>query len=183
MLQNEIIAELEENVSKTQSWAESLRQTDESILKTKPSEIGWSALECIDHLNRYCEFYIPVFQKAIKKAKRKTSENYKSGWLGNKMAIDMLPKDGKLKSTMKTFKSKNPTLDGVNLNTLEVFIQHQSTILQILEKTKTIDLASIRVNTTLPLLKLKLGDGLRFIINHEIRHAEQAKKALQTQNK
>lgn len=177
MLQNEIIADLEENVSKIQSWAESLRHLEESKLKTKPSETGWSALECIDHLNRYNAFYLPIFQKAIEKAKNRTSENYKSGWIGNKMAKDMLPKDGKLKSNMKTFKSKNPSIDGVNPKALEVFIEYQSTFLQILTKTKSIDLASVRVNTTVPLVKLKLGDALRFIINHEIRHVDQAKKS------
>ena len=182
MLQNEIIIQLHESVSKIRSWAESLKNTDESKLKIKPSETGWSVLECIDHLNRYNEFYIPIFQKAIEKAKNKNSENYKAGWLGNKMAEDMLPRDAKLKSTMNTFKSKNPTLDGVNPNALEVFIEYQSELLLVFEKAKLIDFASTRVKTTLPLIKLKLGDALRFIINHEIRHVEQAKKALKSQN-
>lgn len=182
MYQNEIISQLQERVSEIRSYAELLKHTDESKLKTKPSETGWSALECIDHLNRYNEFYIPVFQKAIEKAKNKTSENYKAGWLGNKMAEDMLPKDGKLKSTMKTFKSKNPTLDGVDPHALEFLISYQSELLIILQKAKSIDLASTRVKTTLPLVKLKFGDALRFIINHEIRHVEQAKKALKSQN-
>lgn len=178
MLQREILTELEQRVSEMRYWAESVRKTPEYLLKAKPSETGWSALECIDHLNRYSEFYIPVFQKAIEKAKNKTSENYKSGWLGNKMAEDMLPKDGKLKSTMKTFKSKDPSLDGVYANALIVFIGHQVTLIAILEKSRAIDLGSLRVETTISLLKLKLGDALRFFINHEIRHIEQAKKAM-----
>src|SRR5690606_16066354 len=106
MLQNEIIKDLELRITEIIQWAESLRGIDHSKLQTKPSEDGWSALECIDHLNRYSDFYLPVFSKAIDKAPLRIAENYKPGWLGNKMAVDMLPQNGKLKSTMKTFKSK-----------------------------------------------------------------------------
>ena len=178
MLQNEIIKDLESRITKIIDWAESLRQTEKSKLATKPSEAGWSALECIDHLNRYSDFYIPVFTKAIDKARIKTSEDYKAGWLGNKMAEDILPQNGKLKSTMKTFKSKNPVLDGVNPQALEIFIDQQKALKEIIGKANQIDLSSLRVATTIPLLRLKIGDALRFFIFHEVRHIEQAKRAL-----
>lgn len=178
MLQNEILNDLESRITKIIDWAESFHQVQNIKLTTKPSETGWSALECIDHLNRYSEFYLPVFNKAIDKARVKTSEDYKPGWLGNKMAEDMLPQNGKLKSTMKTFKSKNPVLDGVDPKALEKFIDQQKALKEILENSKGIDLSSLRVATTIPLLKLKLGDTLRFVVFHEIRHVEQAKRAL-----
>lgn len=178
MFQNEIIKDLESRMTKIIEWGESLRHLDGSKLKVKPSETGWSALECIDHLNRYSDFYLPVFNKAINKARVKNSQEYKAGWLGNKMAEDILPQNGKLKSTMKTFKSKDPVIDGVNPNAVQKFIEQQKALKEILEKADQIDLSSLRVATTIPLLRLKLGDTLRFVIFHEVRHIEQAKRAL-----
>jgi len=178
MLQKEIISELVANVVEIQIWAETLRNIDESKLKKRPSDSGWSALECIDHLNRYNEFYIPTFWKGREKARKKTTEKYKAGWLGNKMANDMLPINGKLRSTMKTFKSKNPTLNGFNPNALEIFIENQRTLLQILDRATSIDIESVSVPTTISFLRLKLGDALRFVINHQIRHVVQVKRAL-----
>lgn len=178
MLQNEIINDLQTRIAILIEWAESLRSVDYARLKNKPTADGWSALECIDHLNRYSAFYLPVFTKAIDKALPKTSESYKPGWLGNKMAVDMLPQNGKLKSTMKTFKSKNPVLDGVDPNALEKFIEHQNEFKKMLSKAHQVDLSSLRVSTTIPLLRLKLGDALRFVIYHEVRHIDQAQRAL-----
>ncbi len=180
MLQNEIIKDLESRINKIIDWADSLRHTDISKLKAKPSETGWSALGCIDHLNRYSDFYLPEFTKAIDKARIKSSDNYKPGWLGNKMAVDMLPQNGKLKSTMKTFKSKNPTLDGISPNALEKFIDQQKALKEILGRAELVDLSSLRVPTTIPLLRLKLGDTLRFFVFHEVRHVEQAQRALKS---
>ncbi len=178
MLQNELITDLESRISQMQNWAISLTKIDQLKLKAKPSETSWSALECLDHINRYGEFYIPIFKKALNKASKRRSSTYIPGWLGNKMANDMLPQNGKLKSTMKTFKSKNPSLDGVNSNALKIFIDQQAELLSLLEKAKALDLGSCRVKTTIPMLRLKLGDTLRFVIFHEVRHVEQAKRAL-----
>ena len=180
MTQAEILRDLEKRIREIRNWAESLKQVDTALLKSKPSETGWSALECIDHLNRYGEFYLPVFNSAIKKASPRKKEGYKPGWLGKKLALDMLPQNGKLKSTMKTFKSKDPSLDGINPEAFSIFINQQEQFLKLVEKATRIDIGSIRVKTTIPILKLKLGDALRFVIFHEVRHFEQAKKALKT---
>src|SRR5690606_15459443 len=153
MLQSEIIEDLELRSAEILDWAESLRNTNRTQLTIKPSEAGWSALECIDHLNRYSDFYLPAFSKAIENAHRKTSDNYRPGWLGNKMATDMLPKNGQLKSTMKTFKSKNPAIDGVNPAALEKFILFQKNIIAILHKAKSKNLGSTRVATTIPIIR------------------------------
>ena len=178
MLQKELIADLESRIMEMQDWAKTLSNTDPIKLKAKPSDTGWSALECLDHINRYGKFYIPIFKKALQKASERKSSLYSPGWLGNKLANDMLPQNGKLKSTMKTFKSKNPSLDGVNPNALDIFINQQVEFLSIFEKAKNLDLGSCRVNTTLPILRLKLGDTFRFVIFHQVRHVEQAKRAL-----
>ena len=83
-------------------------------LQYKKSEKSWSVIECIEHLNRYGEFYIPEIKNRIEKSTHQKSEICKSGVLGNYFAKSMLPK--KKLNKMKTFKDKNPI--GSKLNKL-----------------------------------------------------------------
>ena len=178
MTQAELLSDLDKRLLEINNWAKNLQNVDDKILRSKPSETSWSALECLDHLNRYGDFYLPIFQEAIEKASKSKKIDFKPGWLGKKLALDMLPQNGKLKSTMNTFKSKNPSLDGVNPEALAIFINQQEQFLELIEKAAQIDLGSKRVKTTIPVLKLKLGDALRFVVFHEVRHFEQAKRAM-----
>ena len=38
------------------------------------------------------------------------------------------------------------------------------------------DLASIKIQTAIPLVKIKLGDAFRFVVGHNERHIWQAEK-------
>ena len=58
------------------------------------------------------------------------------------------------------------------------FIALQEELLDLLEVAKNKNLDKIKTKTTLPLVKFKLGDTLRFVIHHNERHIVQAKKAL-----
>jgi hypothetical protein len=102
---------------------------------------------------------------------------FKSGYLGNKFALDMLPKDGM--KTMNTFKSKNPIHSQLDKDkVLDTFIQQQKEFLELLEIAENKNLTKIKTSITLPLLKFRLGDTFRFVIYHNERHVVQAKKAI-----
>jgi uncharacterized damage-inducible protein DinB len=78
---------------------------------------------------------------------------------------------------MKTFKSKDPQRTGeAQSNAIEIFILNQQRFLELVKQSKSINLTK-RVKTTLALIKFKLGDALRFVIYHEVRHVGQAQKA------
>lgn len=177
MKRDTIIAELENHVSSLMSQANALRDTPKDKLNARPEPTSWSILECLEHMNRYSEFYIPEIRKKIKKAKASDVNTFNPGWLGNKSAMSMLPEDTEVQNKMKTFKSKNPSLDhGVRSNALEQFIKDQKELLNLLNKAKYVNLGKVKTKTTLPLIKFKLGDTLRFYIYHEVRHALQIKK-------
>ncbi|WP_370408300.1 hypothetical protein [Tenacibaculum dicentrarchi] len=123
---------------------------------------------------RAFEFYNNEIRKRIEKSKYQKSTVFKSGYLGNKFALDMLPKEGM--KTMNTFKSKNPIYSKLDKKVVLVrFITLQKELLNLLELANNIDLTKTKTAITLPILKFRLGDTFRFVINHNQRHIIQAK--------
>lgn len=176
--QSKLIREFEEQVISFIRDAKNLKNLESVILNKKPDPNSWSVMECLEHLNRYSQFYLKEFKGGIEKSG--SAKDYSPGWLGKKSAESMLPKQGEVKNKMKTFKSKNPSSDyQVDPSALERFIENQEELLKLLESAKEANLNK-RVSTTLPLLRFKLGDALAFYINHEQRHMTQVQNTLST---
>jgi len=172
------LAEQEEKVIQILQEAKSLKSLEGQTLQAKPDTDSWSVLECLEHMNRYSEFYLKEFKKHVSTSKSSESKVFSSGWLGKKSADLMRPKKGEIGFKMNTFKSKNPSIDhNVDPSALDQFIEDQKEFLEILDKLKNTDL-NTRVKITLPLLKFKLGDALAFHINHELRHMVQIENTL-----
>ncbi|MCD8453040.1 DinB family protein [Tenacibaculum finnmarkense genomovar ulcerans] len=170
----ELLSELKQIVVSHINYAESLKNTTTEDLQYKKTVKSWSVLECLEHLNLYAEFYNNEIRKRIEKSKYQKSTVFKSGYLGNKFALDMLPKEGM--KTMNTFKSKNPIYSKLDEKVvLERFIMLQKELLQLLELSEDKNLTKVKTSTTLPILKFRLGDTFRFVINHNQRHIIQAK--------
>ncbi len=175
-----VLDELKGRVEQLIKKAENLSALDQTTLQSRPSEGAWNALECLEHLNRYSDFYIASLTRSIGTAKHSSVASYKPTWFGNKCAVDMLPADsGALKSKMKTFKSKNPSLDGFGSKVIGKFIGQQKEALQIIKSARAVSLDQTKSKTTLPLISFKLGDALRFYVYHEVRHMIQAEKAIE----
>lgn len=173
----ELIEELKEYVKNHISFVKSLQDISEEKLQIKLNEASWSVVECIEHLNLYSVFYNPEIKSKIKKTNTKGQKVFKSGYLGNKFSLDMLPKEGM--KTMSAFKSKNPIHSKLNsVDVLGRFISYQEELLELLDLALNVDLNKVKTSITLPLLKFKLGDTLRFVIYHNERHIVQAKRIL-----
>ena len=158
-------------------FGKSLSTLPESKLQSRLSESSWSVLECLEHLNLYGDFYLPELEKRMHQSKTKHQKQFKSGFLGNKFANDMLPKPQM--KTMNTFKSKNPIHSNLDKeNTINRFIHQQEKMKVLLEKAKSKNIQKIKTKTTIPLLKLRLGDTFRFVIYHNERHIQQAENVL-----
>ncbi|MGB1217394.1 MAG: DinB family protein [Saprospiraceae bacterium] len=178
MTNQELIADLTRRTQENLEEAKQLLSLDETTLNWKANPESWSILECMEHLNRYGDFYIPETKKRMASATKTTSSNaFKSGWLGNYFAKSMLPKE-KL-NTMKTFKNMNPKGGDLDRSHLEKFIAQQKEWLKILAEAETIHLSKTKTSITISnLIKLRLGDTLRVVIYHNDRHIVQAKKVL-----
>ena len=174
----QLLKDLEKLIKQHILFAEKLQQLPDEQLKQKATSKTWNALECIEHLNRYGNFYLPEIQKRIKGSNSHGSEIFKSGWLGNYFAKSMWPSAQLNK--MSTFKSMNPIDSKVERNVLDIFIGQQQTMLKILQQCELVNLNKIKTNISItPLVKLRLGDTLRIVIYHNERHIRQAERATQ----
>jgi len=173
----QLIDELKKITEENIQFAENLLNETDEKLNFRLSEKSWSILECIEHLNRYGNFYIPEISKRIENSDTKPTEIFSSGVLGNYFAKSMLPKE-KL-NTMKTFKSMNPIHSKLDKSFLNEFIHQQKQMIHLLNEAGNVNLNQVKTSISISnLIKLKLGDTFRFVIYHNLRHINQAKRNL-----
>ena len=177
LLLSELVDQVNQQIIFTK---ENLKPLNFQLLKDRPSPDHWGIAECLEHLNLYGDYYLPEIEKRIHKAKPVNDDYiYKSGWLGNYFAESMLPKDGRIKNKMKTFKNKNPAYLSVPENVVNRFLTQQEKLIQLLEQSKSIHLNKIWVPVSIAkMIRLNLGDTFRFFINHQIRHFHQIENVL-----
>ena len=157
--------------------AEKLKEQKLSLLNWKLNNESWSALECIEHLNRYGEFYIPEITNKIKTSNYERSEVFKSNWLGKYFSKSVSYNENLKK--MKTFKSMNPLNSELDIYTIEKFKIQQHQIIELLNKSKKVNLDKTKTAISISkLIKLRLGDTFRVLIYHNERHIKQANRAI-----
>ncbi|WP_298517130.1 DinB family protein [uncultured Kordia sp.] len=172
---NQLLQNLLELTRANINTIESFKSQPISSLNWKQNPQSWSVLECIAHLNRYGDFYIPEITKRIANSKYKNSEVFKSNWLGNYFSKSVAYKENLNK--MKTFKSMNPLNSKLTAETLEIFISQQHQIIDLLSKAKHVNLDKTKTAISISkFIKLRLGDTFRVIIYHNERHIKQAEK-------
>lgn len=174
---SEFLNELRNRTAEHLQFAEMLSLKTENDLNFRTSTESWSTLECLEHLNRYGDFYIPEIIRTISSAGKPSQFYFKPGILGNYFAKSMLPKE-KL-NTMKTLKAMNPIHSNLDKSVVDTFIKQQKKMLELLEEAQYIDLEKTKTSISISkLIKLKLGDTFRFVIYHNARHVEQIKRIL-----
>lgn len=172
----QLLEELSEQTLTFIKRAEKLSLEPFEKLNWKQNPTSWSVLECLEHLNLYGDFYIPELRKQLQSSATIAHKSFNSGLLGNYFAQSMLPKE-KL-NKMKTFKDKNPVNSQLTIQVLDRFIQQQNQVLELLNLAKSKNLNAVKTNITIPLIKLKVGDTFRFLINHNVRHFAQLERVL-----
>jgi len=154
-----------------------------SIIKQQPTPGAWSAMQCLGHLNAYGKYYLPAIEKAIDIARIKSkpvNTTFTPGWLGNYFTKLMLPSqnNGSIKK-MKAPKDYTISNEGNSDEVLAEFIAQQEKLLVLLHQSRRIDLNKTRIPVSIAkFIKLKLGDVFMFLIAHNIRHIQQAERAI-----
>jgi hypothetical protein len=167
-----LIQQLIEQTRQAINQAERLKGQELSHLTWRPAPQSWNTLECLEHLNLYGDFYLPAIEKAMRQSNTQHEATFKPGWLGNYFAESMMPKTQLNK--MSTFKDKNPLNAPLNTPVIDKFISQQLKMIELLNQANGVSLNKIKIGTTLSsLIRIKLGDTFRFIINHNIRHLQQ----------
>lgn len=154
-----------------------LRALSEQELNHRSAPDRWSALECIEHLARYEDFYLPELDKRIKAKKHSASTEFTSGWLGEYFAKSMMPKE-KL-NKMKTFTNMNPQGSALDKGTLDRFEHQLREMLTRLQDARKVNLNRTKTSISISnFIKLRLGDTFRVVIYHNERHMLQAERAV-----
>lgn len=177
----ELITELERMVNECIATVDSFKQMNRQALERRPRPDAWNALECLEHLNRYGEFYLPVVTKslaAMQPVANPEEQRFRFSWWGNYFLDAVAPKPVGEMKTMNAFKNMNPSGDEVGSEVIDTFLKHQQQWLGILKRIQAYDLGSVRTRTTIKFVYLRLGDTLRVVIYHNKRHVDQALRAI-----
>lgn len=143
-------------------------------LNKRPAPDAWSIAECLEHLNRYAEYYHVTMNQKMEAASHLAKPKFRSGIIGNYFTNVMQVKNGKL-TKMSSPQDKNPIHSEIPEGIVDRFLDHQKELLRLLDKAQSANLAKVRIPITIfPWLKLKLGDTFRFSVNHNERHVLQA---------
>jgi hypothetical protein len=139
---------------------------------------GWSIAQCLDHLNGYGRYYLPLILNKIEHYKGDSSnEKFRSSMMGSYFTKMMDPKTGKRK--MKAFKNHLPVRELDAMEVVAEFIQQQEVLLKAITKAHNVDLNKISIPISISKwIKLSLGDTFGFLIAHNERHIQQAKRNL-----
>lgn len=180
MKKDEFLDLLDQRLAEIDSAIVLFEKETEEALSISTEEGKWSVLGNVEHLHRYNEFYIPEFRKRMKRAPLTESQEMKRGRFGMKSAVSMLPTETGVDNPMKTFKSKNPSYADIPPSIIDVFKTEQAELKAIISEARNRDIGGIKCKTTLPLIRFRLCDALEFVINHEVRHIAQAKRALKS---
>jgi hypothetical protein len=173
----QLLKELKANTENHIKRVSAFLEMSDTHLNHRHGPKSWTVLECIEHLNRYGDYYIPAIQESMEVSQEPVAEYFKSGMLGNYFAKTMLPKAKMTK--MSTFKDKNPLGSALDKATIRRFNQQQLDMLDLLEFAATKDLNAIKIPITISrFIKFKLGDTFRFLIYHNERHIQQAERVV-----
>ena len=173
-----LLQQLQQDVNDIISRTHVLSAADPVLLNRQPAPDAWSVAQVWAHLNFYNDIYLPRLEEKIK-ATNGTGHAFKTGWLGNYFTEMMAPKvEGVPVNKMSAPPNARPeaALDAPQV--IETFLAGEQHLLRLLEQAAHANLDS-RVRTGISsLIRLKVGDTLRFLIAHQQRHLLQAERTL-----
>jgi uncharacterized damage-inducible protein DinB len=152
------------------------------VLRNRPADKKWNALETLAHLNSFSDLYLPKFELAIHRAKARKfepSEEYISTWLG-RYKIKSVAAENRTTRRQRTAKRYNFINKELDASVVKAFIINQEILLRTIAKSREIDINKTKVSFAgFPYLKLSLGQFLEFFITHQQRHMLQAKEMVE----
>ena len=153
-------------------------------LHWQANDKSWSIAQCLEHLNAYYRYYIPVFKGKIANTRfNEPIDYFTSSPMG--VAVYRSVKLGKLynvKRLLKSRKEYNPLVNSSlkSEKVIQDYLNFQEEFAEVLKESEKIDLRKTKCPLSLrPVVKLNLGDALTFMAYHNERHIFQAKRVLE----
>lgn len=147
-------------------------------LTWKPSSSEWSIAECMHHVIVYNERYLPQLDQKVNlgyNPERAADSTYRSTYYGNMMVGTVSPDSlYKLKSSASTQPGQNSTS-----RISETMESMFTSFTALFHRAASCDLNNIMViSPEDSMIKMPLGDKLKYIIEHQLRHLNQMKRVL-----
>jgi hypothetical protein len=148
-------------------------------LNQRPAPASWSALECLEHLNRYSRYYNAALATAYQRPDAGPTSVVGYSWLGRYSIALLQPTNPKKQTTLRRM---NPLGSRLGPEVITEFDQHQARLAELLALAGPTNLNRRAVPVEFfRLLKLRLGEALEFVVVHQQRHLQQAQRALAAQ--
>lgn len=145
----------------------------------RPGDGGWSAAECVDHLNATARLYLPALGDAIDEARRNglTGDRGDGRTVPGRIVAWMMEPPARLK--MKTFDEIEPRESHDPEALVAEFADLHGRLTTQAAAARDLDRKRIRVRSLLDSrLKLSLDDWYAFLAAHARRHIWQAEQAM-----
>lgn len=151
----------------------------EETLRSRPDPAGWSALECLAHLNRFADDYIPGINRAIHRAKARCwmpAEVVVYSSRGRRLVKRANPQNGKRYKTSKRYNFAHQPVEQEVIKSLIIKCEQ---LMRILQSAKEIDINRPTVEKVGSWFgRYPLGNLLEFLVLHNRRHLSQASSIL-----
>ena len=160
-------------------FAERLPKLSETRLNARPGPKRWSALECLEHLNRYADHYLPrLGAKAVLAQAVEKDAAYRPGLLGKPFALAMHP--ARREKKMSSPGNMDPLGSVLSAEAVAgAFRQNMNGYLELLKGLEGKGLRGNRIGVSaFPVVRLHLGDMLHTLVWHNARHVVQAGEAV-----
>ena len=183
MNNTELLHQLTAEVNDVLQTAQKLGRLDETTLNMQPAPGKWSMAQVIEHLNTYNRYYLPLVAKRMPAARKiQGNATYKPGWLGDYFVKSMysdVKTKGVIANKMSAMKGHIPDAVLNGKNVIAEFIADGEQLLLLLDAAKQVDMSSVKIPITIARwIKISMGDALRFLIAHQVRHIHQINNLL-----
>lgn len=173
----ELLASLEGEVNNFFHQMTLVRSLDAQTLNTQPGTDKWSIAQVLEHLNSYNRYYLYHMEKAINeagKAARTPAITFSPGIIGNYftriMYSDVVTKS-QVTNKMNAPKDHRPIANLDAAKVIAEFLKGEEKLLELIGRARRVNMAKIKVPISIsPFIKISLGDTLRFMIAHQVRH-------------
>jgi hypothetical protein len=172
------LTHLEEQVDQHLQEAIRFQNMPEAQLSKFSPSGGWSISQCLSHLNSYGQYYLPRLKTSLESQREApASTSFTPSWLGAYLTRITDPK-----TSTKKFKAVAQHQPADTMPTQQVvaeFIDQQEELLRLLRKAGRVNVNAGRISVSIvPLLRLSIGEVLQFMVAHNERHIQQAKRLL-----
>jgi len=158
-----------------------IRSAPVERLTTRPISGGWSAVECLIHLNLTTKQYIPLINAQIVQARADGLESagpFRMDWTGRFLAWFLEPPYRKRSKTMPGAIPDRPRPPGPVLEELRAL---NNQLIALLQDANGLSFEDIKIVSPFNgRVKYNLYSTFRILTAHERRHLWQAEKTLET---